>query len=793
MQLFINNWATMLTAPAGASAGTFSVPLADAEKLTGLGAGDHYLLTLAEVDGNGLETAWEIVKVTGAASGVLTVLRAQEGTAARDWASAAVISARVTKGSLEVLQESTGTAVGDAAPQPLGTASPGASAAASREDHVHAKPTAADIGAATTAQGTKADTAVQPGALASGLAGKVDKDGAKGLSDENYTSGEKAKLAGLDGSHFKGLHAGLAALQAAHPSAVAGDYADVDSGSGADVARYIWDVSDSKWVIQSGASGSMTAAQIKTAYESNPDTNGFSDAEKAKLGAIAAGATANATDAQLRDRALHTGQQAASTISDFAATVRATVLTGLSLASGAAIAAGDSALVAWGKLQKQINDLVAAVGGKQDTLVSGTNIKTVNGNTLLGSGSVSTLPVVQTFTGAKTLGLADINTYNVSQDATAQPVTLPAQVTVAWTADAELHIEQGAAGAVTITGAAGVTINGVVAPSILLFAKGAVATLKRKGLNNWTLVGAIGTAAEQRVALGLGVGDSPSFAGVSVTSGPLALVGNGRRITGEYSAGLGSLANRTVFQAATVNGQTLLTTMPNGTSQNAGFQAFASAADLENSARATFAVVGGVSVFVGSERTGSAPYLPLALSTGGLDRLTIATTGTITTPGIYASTTASAANVFVDSTGLLQRSTSSEQYKSDIEPMSIGYAKLAYELQPIWYRSKCENDSPEWSWWGFSAEQAATVDPRLVHWRTTEPVEVDGPIDEETGLHRKVIEHRLLAAPVAEGFAYERLTVHHNALLTAQRDRIEAMESTIADLLIRINALEKAV
>lgn len=510
MQRFINNWSAVLTAPATASAVSLSVPLADAAKLVGLGAGDHYLLTLAELDGNGLETAWEIVKVTGAASGVLTVLRDQEGTGARDWAAASVISARATKGTFEVLQESTGTAVGDAAPQPLGIAAPGVAAAASREDHVHTKPTAADIGAATSAQGAKADTAVQPAALISGLSGKVDKDGTKGLSDENYTAAEKAKLAGLEGAHFKGLHASLAALQAAHPSAVAGDYADVDSGTGADVARYIWDVSDSKWVVQSGASGSMTAAQIKTAYESNPDTNGYSDAEKAKLAAIAAGATANATNSELRDRSTHTGSQTASTISDFAATVRATVLTGLSLASGAAIAATDSALVAWGKLQRQINDLVTAVAGKQEELVSATNIKTVNGESLLGPGDLAisgggvSLPVVQTFTGPKTLGLADINTYNVSQDATAQPVTLPAQATVAWTDDAEIHIEQGAGGVVTITGAAGVTINGVLAPSIVLFAKGAAATLKRKDLNDWTLVGSIGTAADQRSALGLG-------------------------------------------------------------------------------------------------------------------------------------------------------------------------------------------------------------------------------------------------------------------------------------------------
>jgi len=42
---------------------------------------------------------------------------------------------------------------------------------------------------------------------------------------------------------------------------------------------------------------------------------------KAKLDGIATGATANATDAQLRDRATHTGTQTAATISDFATAV----------------------------------------------------------------------------------------------------------------------------------------------------------------------------------------------------------------------------------------------------------------------------------------------------------------------------------------------------------------------------------------------------------------------------------------------------------------------------------------
>jgi len=44
-------------------------------------------------------------------------------------------------------------------------------------------------------------------------------------------------------------------------------------------------------------------------------------ASKTKLDGIAAGATANATDAQLRDRSTHTGTQTASTISDFTSAV----------------------------------------------------------------------------------------------------------------------------------------------------------------------------------------------------------------------------------------------------------------------------------------------------------------------------------------------------------------------------------------------------------------------------------------------------------------------------------------
>jgi hypothetical protein len=114
-----------------------------------------------------------------------------------------------------------------------------------------------------------------------------------------------------------------------------------------------------------------------------------------------------------------------------AARVRAVLLTGISLVTNAVISATDSVLVALGKLQAQITANLStltshtsntsnphattkaqvglgnadntsdankpvstatqtALNAKQDTLVSGTNIKTINGTSVLGSGDIVT-------------------------------------------------------------------------------------------------------------------------------------------------------------------------------------------------------------------------------------------------------------------------------------------------------------------------------------------------------------------------------------------------------------------
>ncbi|WAT30170.1 hypothetical protein [Pseudomonas sp. GXZC] len=172
---------------------------------------------------------------------------------------------------------------------------------------------------ATSAQAT-ADAAVTNVQLQTGLDVKVDKIAGKGLSTEDFTTGEKNKLAGLQPAHYRGTFISLAALQAGVSTPVAGDYGDVDAGVGADVQRFIWDASDIKWVLQ-GASGG------------GPDN----------------------TDSL---------PEGSTNLYFSGARVLSAVLSGLSLLTGTPVVTTDTILVAVGKLQKQIGDLAGTVANK---------------------------------------------------------------------------------------------------------------------------------------------------------------------------------------------------------------------------------------------------------------------------------------------------------------------------------------------------------------------------------------------------------------------------------------------
>ena len=143
-------------------------------------------------------------------------------------------------------------------------------------------------------------------------------------------------------------------------------------------------------------------------------------ADKSKLDGVQAGATANSTDAQLRDRTTHTGSQAISTVTGLQTALDGKQPTGdyatnTALTNGLAtkentITAGTTAQYYRGDKTFQTLDKTAvglanvdntsdlnkpistatqtALNAKQDTLVSGVNIKTINSQTLLGSGDI---------------------------------------------------------------------------------------------------------------------------------------------------------------------------------------------------------------------------------------------------------------------------------------------------------------------------------------------------------------------------------------------------------------------
>ena len=499
MQRYLNNWSTSLLAGISASATTAQVLGADAAKLEPLPGGDHYVVTLTAGE------ALEIVHITAVSGQQLTLLRSQEGTTAAAWSGGTALEMRVTAAALARHEEaSSGGATDLSVTRTATTVTVGSSTGADAQLPAASATEAgvmtaaeqaklAGIAAGATANATNSqlrDRATHTGeqpissvtGLQSALDGKQPAEAGKGLSSNDFTTAEKNKLAALESSRFKGMYASLAALQAAHPAAGAGDHADVDAGVGVDVVRYVWDVSDSAWVAVQGSGGSMTPAQVKSAYESNPDTNAFTDSEKTKLSAVAAGATANPNTDSLSEGSTNQYHTAAR--------VRAVVLTGLSTATAAVITATDTVLTALGKLQAQISD-------KQDTLVSGTTIKTVGGQSLLGSGNVAITaapPAVESFTGARTLVLADAGKYLRGTDAAAQAVTVPPQSSVAWAADTEIHIERAGAGALTIAAGAGVTINRDARFTAAVGGQFGVVTLKRTAADTWTLFGNLGAA-----------------------------------------------------------------------------------------------------------------------------------------------------------------------------------------------------------------------------------------------------------------------------------------------------------
>lgn len=181
------------------------------------------------------------------------------------------------------------------------------------------------------------------------LAGKVNVDGVKVLSDINFSTTKDAKLTGI---------------------ATAATANDTD----ANLKNRL----------------NHTGTQSSDTLTDGTTSKSFLATERTKLAGIATSATANSADATLLSRTNHTGTQSADTVVDTSSTNKfwtnartiSSALTGyVKAASVSAISATTTVLTAIGILEK-------ALDAKQGTLTSGTNLKTIAGLSLLSSGDI---------------------------------------------------------------------------------------------------------------------------------------------------------------------------------------------------------------------------------------------------------------------------------------------------------------------------------------------------------------------------------------------------------------------
>jgi len=154
---------------------------------------------------------------------------------------------------------------------------------------------------------------------------------------------------------------------------------------------------------------------------------------------------------------------------------------------------------------------------------------------------------------------------------------------------------------------------------------------------------------------------------------------------------------------------------------------------------------------------GSSPTERMRLDSAG--SMVLASGTAFVAPYVHNTTTATAANVNVDATGFLRRSTSSIKYKTNIETIEDQYADAILNCRPVWYQSTCDADKPEWGYWGFIAEEVAEIDPRLCFFKEEE----DGTLE-------------------PEGVQYDRFVPHLLNLIKRQGEAIADLQAEVAAL-----------
>ena len=314
----------------------------------------------------------------------------------------------------------------------------------------------ADTNAFTDAEQTKL-SGIAAGAQVNPT-GAAIKTAYEGEANTNaFTDALLAKLNAIDAAHYGAPLQDLTALRALaeasitdkerryvedelsdyfyDATAASGDEAPTDQTGGTGFWRKV-------------AVGGETAASIKTKYESNADTNAFTDAEQTKLSGIESNATADQTNAEIETA--YNAQVAAASQAEAEAGTETAIRRFSPLTIAQAIAAQASPLLTPRSSQ----------GGS-----------------------------------AYTLALGDAGSIVERNSAAANTTTIPANSAVAFPLGTTIVIAQEGAGESSVVAASGVTLNGVSAGSAAFDARYAEVSIRKRGTNDWRMVGGHGAVA----------------------------------------------------------------------------------------------------------------------------------------------------------------------------------------------------------------------------------------------------------------------------------------------------------
>jgi hypothetical protein len=138
------------------------------------------------------------------------------------------------------------------------------------------------------------------------------------------------------------------------------------------------------------------------------------------------------------------------------------------------------------------------------------------------------------------------------------------------------------------------------------------------------VVGTINASTGFNGTVGATTPSTGSFTSLT-DSGNLTFTGTGNRITGDFSNG--TVANRVMFQTSTVNGNTNIHAITNGTGSVSSVQANNSS-DPANGSQIYIAAGASVTQ-IAADKSGTGTYLPMTFYTGGSERMRVDTSGNV--------------------------------------------------------------------------------------------------------------------------------------------------------------------